>query len=95
MEEQVEQAVGRMDPFILFRTTLFVFLGIYTLLTMAGTMWQVLRVLRGSDPQKRLLRLYLSYQLVSIRIRPLSGELLQLGAWAALLLAVWWLHTKV
>lgn len=87
--------MNEIDPFAIFRTTLFVALAVYTVLTTAGTIWGVAVVLRGNDPRKRLLRAYLSYQLVSVRIRPLAGELLELAFWLAVLLGVWWLHTQI
>jgi hypothetical protein len=84
-----------IDPFRIFRTTLFIALAVYTLLTTASTIWQVTIVLRGSDPDKRLLRTYLAYQLLSFRLRPLAGELVQIMFWITALLGLWWLHTKI
>lgn len=83
------------DPFYTFRTVLFVALAIYTVVTTAATGWRVLVLLSGSDPRKRLLRAYLSYQLVSFRLRPLAGELLQLAFWCTILGSIWWLHTRL
>ena len=85
----------RTDPFAVYRTTLFVALAVYTVLTTAGTAWRVTVLLRGNDPQRRLLRAYLSYQLVSFRLRPLAGELLQIAFWCTILLCLWWLHLKL
>ena len=84
-----------IDPFAIFRTTLFIALAVYTLVTTVGTILRVAVVLSGSDPEKRLLRAYLSYQLVSVRIRPLAGELLEIAFWVAVLLGLWWLYTEV
>jgi len=84
-----------LDPFGTFRTTLFVALAIYTVVTLAGTAWRVATLLRGTDPRKRLLRAYLGYQLVSFSLRPLAGELLQIGFWCTILLLLWWLHTRI
>ena len=84
-----------MDPFAVFRTTLFCALAVYTVVTAVGTIGRVVVVLRGNDPEKRLLRAYLSYQVLSIRIRPLAGELWEIGFWVAVLLGIWWLHTEV
>ena len=87
--------MNEIDPFRIFRTTLFIALAIYTVLTTAGTIWQVTVVLRGSDPDKRLLRTYLAYQLLSFRLRPLANELAQIVFWIAALVGLWWLHTKI
>ena len=83
-----------VDPFRVFRTALFMGVAAYTLVTTAGTIWRVVAVLSGSDPRKRLLREYLSYQVLSIRLRPLAGELLELAFWLAILLGIWWLHVN-
>ena len=84
-----------LDPFTVFRSTLFLFLAIYAVLTVWSAAWRVRRVLAGTDPGKRLLRTYLAYQVVTVRLRPLAEELLQIGFWSALLVVMWWLHTKV
>jgi len=81
-----------IDPFRVFRTALFIGVAAYTLVTTAGTIWRMIVVLSGRDPRKRLLRAYLSYQLVTVRLRPLAGELLGLAFWLAALLGIWWLH---
>lgn len=83
------------EPFYWFRTAVFVGLATYYVLSVAGTIWRVAALLHGDDPRNRLLRLYLSYQLLSFRFRPLTGELLQIGLWSAILLYVWWLHTRL
>jgi hypothetical protein len=84
-----------IDPFNVFRTAVFVGVTTYTVLALAGTMMRLAAILRGSDPEKRLLRAVLSYELVSMRLRPLLGELWQLAFWSAALLGIWWLHAKV
>lgn len=81
-----------LEPFYVFRTALFVALTAYTIVTMAGTAWHLARVLRGSDPRRRLLRVYLSYQLLSFRLKPLRTELLQIGFWFIVLMAIWYAH---
>ncbi len=83
------------DLFVLFRTLLFVALTTYTVLVTVSGLRRVVGLLRGRDPRQRLLRAYLGYQLVSLRLRPLAGELLQIAFWATMFLCVWWLHTKV
>ena len=80
------------DAFYLFRNLLFVALTVYTVITMAHTAWQVGRLLHGDDPRRRLLRVYLSYQLLSFRVQPLWGELLQIAFWCTILAWLWWLH---
>jgi hypothetical protein len=85
----------RPDPFLIYRTTLFIALAAYYVVTTAGGVWRVVALLRGNDPRKRLLRTYLSYQLVSFRFRPLAGELLQIAFWCTILLVIYWLHGKL
>ncbi len=87
--------MSEFDPFAFYRTLLFVFLGIYTVLTMVSAVARVCRLLAGGGTGKRLLRLYLSYQLVSIRLRPFAGELLQIGLLVAMLVVIAWLHALV
>jgi len=87
--------MDQVDPFAVFRTTLFIALTTYLVLTTSATMWRVASLLRGSDPQRRFLRLYLSYQLVTVRFKPLADELFQIGCWLAALTGLWWLHGRI
>jgi hypothetical protein len=87
--------MSRPDPFLIYRTSLFIALAAYYVVTTAGGVWRVVALLRGSDPHRRLLRTYLSYQLVSFRVRPLAGELLQIAFWCTILLVIYWLHGKL
>lgn len=82
------------DLFYLFRMMLVVFLTTYAALLTAATLWQLARILRGDDPRRRLLRVYLSYQLLAVRARPLAGELLQIAALAIILIILWRLHVR-
>ncbi len=84
--------MDKLDLFILFRTLLLVALTTYTVLLTAHGLRRLLGYLGGRDPQKRMLRVYLGYQLVSIRLRPLAGELCQIAFWVTMLAALWWLH---
>lgn len=81
-----------IDPFTIFRTTLLIGVTTYTVVTMAGTVARVAVILRGHDPHKRLLRACLSYQLLTIRIRPFAGDLLEIALWLAVLFGLWRLH---
>ncbi|MBL8879584.1 MAG: hypothetical protein JNG88_10740 [Phycisphaerales bacterium] len=83
------------DVFDVYRNALFIALTIYTIVVMAITIWFGAKVLAGRDPRKRLLRLYLSYQLLTIRVRPLAGELARTGFWTLALLGLWWLHHQI
>ena len=83
------------DPFILFRALLFVFLTIYTVLMLASTGWRIYDLFTGDDPGKQMLRLYVSYHLLTIRLRPVRDELFQIAGWLLLLLGVWWMHTLI
>lgn len=83
------------DLFDVYRNALFIALTVYTVVIMAVTMWFGARILVGQDPRKRLLRIYLSYQLLTIRIRPLAGELVAMAVWTLSLLGLWWLHHQI
>jgi len=80
------------DPFATYRTTLFIALTAYYVITTTFAVIHVAGLLRGTDPHRRLLRVYLSYQLATIRGRPLASELVQIGLLAILLLVIWQLH---
>lgn len=80
------------DVFDVYRNALFVALTIYTVVVMAITIGFGAKILAGRDPRKRLLRLYLSYQLLTIRIRPLADQLTATALWSLALLGLWWLH---
>ncbi len=84
-----------LDPFILFRTLLFVALTTYTVLLTAASIRNTVLALRGADRQKRLLRAYLGYQLWSIRLRRFAAELLTIAFWSTMLAVLWWLHTRI
>ena len=83
------------DPFAFYRTLLFVFLGVYTLLTLVTGAMRLWRLLSGQGTARRLLRLYLSYQLVSVRLRVFWRELLQIGLLVGMLVAIAALHRMV
>jgi hypothetical protein len=87
--------VGDYDLFTAFRSLLFLFLAIYAALMLWSMAWQVRRFLAGRGSAKRLLRTYLAYQIVTIRVQPAVGELLQIGFLLMVLLVIWWLHAKV
>ncbi len=83
------------DLFILFRMLLVVFLTIYTVLTLISAGWRIYDLFTGDDPSKRMLRLYVSYHLVTIRLAPVRDELCQTTGWLLLLLGLWWLHSLI
>ena len=81
-----------LDLFTLFRGILFLFLMIYAAL-MAGTaIWHAVEHLRGTDRVQETMRVYVTYQLLTVRFEPLRGEFLQIGGWLVMLALVWWLH---
>lgn len=84
-----------LELFTFFRTILFVFLAAYSILLLSTSIWQLTALFSGSDPKKQMFRLYVSYQLLTIRLRPLRGELIQIAFWLMVLGSLWWLHTLV
>ncbi len=87
--------MSSLEPFYLFRTSLFVAVSVYTGLSLFSSITRVVGILRGTDPRTRLLRAIVAYELLSFRLRPLTGELLGISLWFAALLFVWWLHAQV
>lgn len=86
---------GEFDFFLFFRMTLFVFLTIYTALMLLSGIRRLIALLGGEEPQKDLLRLYVSYHLLTIQLAPIRGELIQIACWLAVLLLVWRLHALI
>ena len=82
-----------LDAFQLFRTLLFIGVTAYTVITTLESAVRTVALLAGRDPQRRLLRAYVGYNLVTFRLSPLTGELLQIAFWTTILLILWWLHT--
>jgi len=87
--------MGEFSLFEFYRTALFVFLTIYYVLALLSGLARVIRLLSGDDPSKQMFRLYVSYSLLTIRLAPLRGELVQIGGWLAGLIVLWWLHTLI
>ena len=83
------------DLFIFFRTTLLVFLTVYSVLLLGSSVWRVMVLFTGSDPAKEMLRLYVSYQLLTIRLKPVRGELAQIAFWLLVLASLWRLHALI
>jgi hypothetical protein len=83
------------DLFIFFRTTLLIFATTYSVLMLSSGIWRVVRLFGGENPRKQMLRLYVSYQLVTIRLRPVRGELLQLALLLVMLVCIWRLHALI
>ncbi len=82
----------QIDPFLFFCTALTVFVSIYYLLAGAAMLRAASQALRGEDAERRFLRTYLLYQIVSVRIRPFAAELLQIVAWLTILALLWWVQ---
>ncbi len=83
------------DLFIFFRTTLVIFLAIYSALILSSTVWRLTTLFTGDDPKKQMLRLYVSHQLLTIRLKPVRGELLQIVFWFLILVCLWRLHRLI
>lgn len=84
-----------LDLFELYSAALFIFVMIYYALVFGFAGWHVARILRGADKHKRLLRTYITYQLVTVRVAPLATELLQILLWCFILTGIWYLYWKV
>ncbi len=82
-----------LDAFQVFRTMLFIGVTVYTIITTLESLARAVALLAGRDPKRRLLRAYIGYNLVTFRLEPLTGELLQIAFWTTILLILWWLHT--
>ena len=86
---------GQFDLFYFFRTVLFLFLGTYTVLLTVGSIGRLIGLLAGDGREKEMLRVYVAYQLLTIRVRPLMGELVQILLLVMALALLWWLHALV
>lgn len=84
-----------LDLFFTFRTAMFVGVAIYSGISLAGTLWFVVSFLRSDDAHMRFVRRYVTYQLASVRIAPLSGELFQIALVLGALGSVWWAHRSL
>lgn len=80
------------DLFGFYQLLLFVALTFYSALLITSSAIGLVRLVSGSDRQKRLLRTYLAYQLLTVRWRIAADELLQIAAWTLLLVVVWVAH---
>ena len=87
--------VDGFDLFYFFRTVLFFFLGTYAVLLTVASLNRVIGLLAGDGCGKEMLRVYVSYQLLSVRLRPLAGELVQIALLVAALALLWWLHSVI
>lgn len=83
------------DLFLFFRSTLVVFFTIYSVLLLSSGIWRLVVLLRGSDQTRQMLRLYLSYQLLTIGPKPVRGELVQIAFWLLILGALGWSHRLI
>ena len=87
--------MAEFDLFIFFRTTLVIFLTTYAALMLGSIVHRLVSLFGGEDPKKQTLRLYVSYQLLAIRLTPVRGELLQIALWLTLLVCIWRLHSLI
>ena len=83
------------DLFLFFRSTLVVFFTIYSVLLLSSGIWRLAVMFRGSDQTRQMLRLYVSYQLLTIRPKPARGELVQIAFWLLILGGLSWSHTLI
>lgn len=83
---------GDTDYFGVYCLTLYAGIIVYTVVSLGLTAVQTAALLRGDEPRRRLLRTYLLYLLVSVRLRPLACELAQIVLLTAALAGLWWLH---
>lgn len=82
----------QLDLFELYSAMLFVFVTIYYILVFSFAGLNVGRVLSGTDKHKQLLRTYISYHLVTLRVGPLMSELLQILLWCFILIGIWYFY---
>jgi hypothetical protein len=80
------------DFYYFFSFLLMLFVWTYTILCWIDSVRTTRQFLRGQDEGHRLMRLYLSHLLVTIRLKPLAEELLQIGLWVVILGVLVWLR---
>jgi hypothetical protein len=83
------------DLFVFFRSTLVVFFTIYSVLLLCSSVWRLVAMFRGIDQTRQMLRLYVSYQLLTIQPKPVRGELVQIAFWLLILGGLSWSHALV
>lgn len=83
------------DPFETFRTLLAVVVSIYATAVTLSAIRGLQRLMAGDDPARQLLRRYVAYQFVTVRVRTFQRELFELSAWLAALGLLWWAHAWV
>ncbi len=83
------------EPFLVFTQTLFIALTLYLIVSTFVTVRYLWGIFSGDDPARRLLRAYLSYQLLTFRVRPLLGELGQIAWWSLVLLGIYWCNERI
>jgi len=83
------------DLFIFFRTALVIFATTYSVLMLSSGIWRLVHLFGGQDAKMQMLRLYASYQLLTIRLTPVRDELTQIALWLILLVCVWRLHSLI
>ena len=81
-----------LDLFYTFRTAIFIGVAVYSGISLASTAWFLVAYLRSDDPRMRFVRRYVTYQLASVRLTPLAGELFQMVLLLAALGSIWWAH---
>jgi hypothetical protein len=87
--------IAEIDLFYFFRGVIFLFLAIYTLLAIVSSILRAYSAFAGDSNINRLVRVYASYQLISIRPRRFAGDILQIALLIAACVSVWWLHKLI
>lgn len=83
------------DPLVWFTRAIFLAVTVYYVLWLVVAWRETARLLAGTDPRRRLLRLYVSYCLVTINFQPLRSELVQVGLWTLALILVLWADLSI
>ncbi len=83
------------DPFETFRTLLAAFIAVYTALYLLVSLRTLHGWLAGDDPGRLVLRRYLAYQMLSVRVRRFTRELVELLAWSVAFVCLWCAHACI
>lgn len=84
-----------VDLFEFWRLVLWITCTVYASVMLARTACSWYALLYAPNRQSRLLRRYVQFQLLRVRLRPLRRELAMIGLYASAFGLVLWLHKVV
>jgi hypothetical protein len=87
--------VRDLDLFALYRWLLAIVVSVYTVIRLAQTVNNWVGYLWSAHPRSGTMRRYLTVQLLRIRLRRFTLDLLEIAALTAVLTVLLWLHHRL